>query len=89
MQARSLPRLHKDSYHAAAALVANGGATLCSAGIELLVRAGMPRTQAARALGPLLRSVAEHVGRLGLPAALTGRSGVAISRPWRGTAARS
>ncbi|HEX9620380.1 MAG TPA: hypothetical protein VF989_09605 [Polyangiaceae bacterium] len=58
-------------------------------GIELLVRAGMPRTQAARALGPLLWSVAEHVGRLGLPAALTGRSGVAISRPWRGTAARS
>lgn len=72
MQARRLPRLDREAYHAAAALVANGSATLCGLGIELLVGAGMSRTEAARALGPLLRSVAEHVARLGLPAALTG-----------------
>jgi predicted short-subunit dehydrogenase-like oxidoreductase (DUF2520 family) len=72
MRARRYPDLDRTGYHAAAALVANGGAALCGQGIELLVRAGMPRPEAARALGRLLGTVAEHVARLGLPGALTG-----------------
>jgi predicted short-subunit dehydrogenase-like oxidoreductase (DUF2520 family) len=39
---------------------------------ELLVRAGIPRSYGPRLLGPLLRSVAENVERLGFPEALTG-----------------
>ena len=59
-------------YHAAAALVANGAAALAHAGATLLARAGAPEKDVARALAPLLRSVADNVERVGLPAALTG-----------------
>lgn len=59
-------------YHAAAGLVANGAAALAQAGARLLARAGAPESDLARAIAPLLRSVAENVERVGLPAALTG-----------------
>jgi predicted short-subunit dehydrogenase-like oxidoreductase (DUF2520 family) len=72
MRPRRLPRLDKVAYHAAAGLVANGAAALAAAGTELLVRASVPRGVAVKMLGPLLRSVADNVERLGLPAALTG-----------------
>jgi len=69
---RRLANLPAASYHGAAALVANGGAALCGAGIELLHASGVSRSVAAEMLGPLLRSVADHVERLGMPRALTG-----------------
>lgn len=72
MKAREWPKLDRASYHAAACLVAGGAATLVASGVRLLEVAGAPPADAARALGPLLRSVAENVERLGSSEALTG-----------------
>ena len=72
MTPRTIPGLDRVAYHAAAGLVANGAAALAAGGVELLARAGVERDVAAAMLGPLLRSVAENVERLGLPEALTG-----------------
>ncbi|MFT3766119.1 MAG: DUF2520 domain-containing protein [Minicystis sp.] len=72
MTARTIPNLDRVAYHAAAGLVANGAAALAAGGVELLEKAGVTRETAAAMLGPLLRSVAENVEKLGLPDALTG-----------------
>jgi predicted short-subunit dehydrogenase-like oxidoreductase (DUF2520 family) len=72
MTPRTFPKLDTTGYHAAAGLVANGAAALAAIGVELLVVSGVPRGEAPKMLGPLLRSVAENVERLGFPDALTG-----------------
>lgn len=72
MTARSFPGLDRVAYHAAAGLVANGSAALAAAGVDLLERAGIARETASKLLGPLLRTVADNVEALGVPAALTG-----------------
>jgi|GEM_PF-407390 len=72
MTARTFPKLDTVGYHAAAGLVANGAAALAAIGEELLVVSGVPRGDAPKMLGPLLRSVAENVEALGFPEALTG-----------------
>ena len=72
MRARTIPGLDTVLYHAAAGLVANGGAALAAVGAKLLERAGVDKKVAPKMLGPLLRSVAENVEALGLPEALTG-----------------
>jgi predicted short-subunit dehydrogenase-like oxidoreductase (DUF2520 family) len=72
MTPRTVPGLDTIAYHAAAGLVANGAAALCAVGAELLVRAGVTGREAPRMLGPLLRTVADNVERLGFPEALTG-----------------
>ncbi len=72
MTPRTVPDLDAIAYHASAGLVANGAAALAAVGAELLVRAGVARAVAPKMLGPLLRSVAENVERLGFPDALTG-----------------
>ncbi len=72
MTPRTIPGLDRVAYHAAAGLVANGAAALAAGGVALLGKAGVPDATAAAMLGPLLRSVAENVERLGLPDALTG-----------------
>ena len=72
MTPRTFARLDTVAYHAAAGLVANGGAALAAIGAELLAKAGVPRDVAPKMLGPLLRSVAENVEALGFPEALTG-----------------
>ena len=72
MTPRTFPKLDTVGYHAAAGLVANGAAALAAIGAELLVVSGVPREDAPRMLGPLLRSVAENVEALGFPGALTG-----------------
>jgi predicted short-subunit dehydrogenase-like oxidoreductase (DUF2520 family) len=72
MTPRTFPRLDTIGYHAAAGLVANGAAALAAIGTELLVVSGVPRADAPKMLGPLLRSVAENVEALGFPEALTG-----------------
>ncbi len=72
MTPRTFERLDTVGYHAAAGLVANGAAALAALGAELLVTSGVPRADAPKMLGPLLRSVAENVEALGFPDALTG-----------------
>jgi len=72
MTPRTIAGLDRIAYHAAAGLVANGAAALAAGGVALLGKAGVPEATAALMLGPLLRSVAENVERLGLPEALTG-----------------
>ncbi len=72
MSPRTIPGLDRVAYHAAAGLVANGAAALAAGGAALLGQAGVDGPTAAAMLGPLLRSVAENVERLGLPEALTG-----------------
>jgi predicted short-subunit dehydrogenase-like oxidoreductase (DUF2520 family) len=72
MTPRTVTGLDTIGYHAAAGLVANGAAALAAVGAELLVRSGVPRAVAPKMLGPLLRSVAENVERLGFPESLTG-----------------
>lgn len=81
MTPRTFAKLDPVAYHAAAGLVANGAAALAAIGVELLAVAGVPRKDAPRMLGPLLRSVAENVEELGFPDALTGpvRRGEAAS----------
>lgn len=69
---RTFVKLDTTGYHAAAGLVANGAAALAAIGVELLVVSGVSRAEAPKMLGPLLRSVAENVERLGFPDALTG-----------------
>ena len=72
MTPRTFEALDTVGYHAAAGLVANGAAALAAIGVELLAVSGVPRTEAPKMLGPLLRSVAENVEALGFPDALTG-----------------
>jgi len=72
MTPRTFPDLDTVGYHAAAGLVANGAAALAAIGVELLAVSGVPRAEAPKMLGPLLRSVAENVEALGFPDALTG-----------------
>ncbi len=72
MTPRTFAKLDTVGYHAAAGLVANGAAALAAIGVELLVASGVPRADAPKMLGPLLRSVAENVESLGFPDALTG-----------------
>lgn len=60
------------TYHAAAALVANGAASLAFIAVGLLERLGFSTTDAAKAIGGLLESVGENVRNLGVPEALTG-----------------
>lgn len=72
MTPRTFPKLDTVGYHASAGLVANGAAALAAVGAELLVKSGVPRADAPKMLGPLLRSVAENVEKLGFPDALTG-----------------
>lgn len=72
MTPRTIRGLDRVLYHASAGLVANGAAALAAGGVDLLGRAGVDAKTAAAMLGPLLRSVADNVEALGLPAALTG-----------------
>ncbi len=60
------------TYHAAAALVANGAAALAFVSVGILQRLGFAKRDAERAIGGLLQSVGENVSRLGVPNALTG-----------------
>lgn len=72
MSPRTITGLDRVLYHASAGLVANGAAALAAGGVDLLGRAGVDPKTAAAMLGPLLRSVADNVEAMGLPAALTG-----------------
>lgn len=72
MVPREWPGVDRAGYHAAGGLVANGATALAAGGARLLQEAGVPADDVPRVLGPLLRSVAENIEKLGLPEALTG-----------------
>jgi predicted short-subunit dehydrogenase-like oxidoreductase (DUF2520 family) len=72
MRAVVVRSLDAAAYHAAAALTANGAATLAVSAAALLVRAGVPARQHGALLGPLLGSVATNMAALGPDRALTG-----------------
>ena len=55
MTPRHFPKLDPVGYHASAALLANGAAALAAQAAEVLVASGVPRKQAPKLLGPLLR----------------------------------
>jgi predicted short-subunit dehydrogenase-like oxidoreductase (DUF2520 family) len=59
-------------YHVGAVIAANYLVALADLAQGLLVKAGVPKDQALPALMPLLTSVVDNLGRLGLPGALTG-----------------
>lgn len=63
---------NKPLYHAAACFVSNYLMVLLEAGAELLVTAGVERTEATQALLPLMKGALQNAERQGLPAALTG-----------------
>ena len=60
------------SYHAAAALAANGTAALAFVSVGILERLGFEKRDAERAIGGLLQTVGQNVQTLGVPDALTG-----------------
>ena len=71
-------------YHAAASLVSNYLVVLVDAANQAMGAAGIPADIGARALAPLIASTVDNLGKLGLPAALTGP----IARGDVGTVAR-
>lgn len=64
--------IHGAAYHAAAAMVAAGGASVVSAAAGVLAAHGVSRAEAERALAGLLATVAQNVASLGASRALTG-----------------
>ncbi len=72
MTPRTFAKLDTVGYHAAAALLANGAAALAGQAAEILVASSVPRKDATKLLGPLLRSVADNIDKLGFPQSLTG-----------------
>jgi len=64
--------VHGATYHAAAALSANGAAALATVAVRVLESLSMTREEAQRAVGALLRTVGENVERVGVPQALSG-----------------
>lgn len=69
---RAPTSLQGPAYHAAAALVANGGAALAASGVDILMHLGLDALSAQRGVAGLLRTVADNVEHVGVPQALTG-----------------
>lgn len=65
-------RLDRSGYHAACALAGNGAVALAATAADLLCAAGVAPSDVPRLLGPLLRSVADNITRLGIADALSG-----------------
>lgn len=59
-------------YHAAAALAANGAASLGFVAVRLLERIGIGKRDAERAIGGMVESVGRNIANVGVPDALTG-----------------
>lgn len=60
------------AYHAASAVTANGSVALAHLAVQILAPLGIRERDASVAMAGLLRSVADNVEALGVPAALTG-----------------
>jgi predicted short-subunit dehydrogenase-like oxidoreductase (DUF2520 family) len=59
-------------YHAASCVLSNYLVAVADLGMIMLVLSGMEKGEAARAARPLLAGTVENIGRVGVPAALTG-----------------
>ncbi len=59
-------------YHAASCVLSNYLVAVADLGMIMLVLSGMDKAEAARAARPLLAGTVENIGRVGVPAALTG-----------------
>jgi predicted short-subunit dehydrogenase-like oxidoreductase (DUF2520 family) len=59
-------------YHAAASLASNALVALAAAAGDVMSAAGVDRAEGLSALVPLMQGTLENLGRVGLPAALTG-----------------
>jgi len=59
-------------YHAASCVLSNYLVSIADLGLIMLKLAGLNEAEAAQAARPLLRGTVENIGKLGLPAALTG-----------------
>ena len=64
--------LHGPAYHALAAMIAGGTVGFVYATIPVLESMGLPRREAEKAAGNLVRTVAGNIADIGLPTALTG-----------------
>jgi len=64
--------VHGPTYHAVAALSANGAAALATVAVRVMTGLGLSRRASERAIGALLRTVGENVERVGVPNALSG-----------------
>lgn len=62
----------KALYHAASCVASNYLVTLVEASLKLYRQAGIPRSEALKALGALLQGTIDNISRLGIPGALTG-----------------
>ena len=62
----------KPLYHAGAVFASNYLVALLEAALRLFEKAGIPRGEAAEALGRLARGTADNIASVGVPAALTG-----------------
>lgn len=62
----------KPLYHAGACVASNYLVTLLDLGIKLLAAAGIPEDKAGQALMPLVNGTLKNIGKIGIPAALTG-----------------
>jgi predicted short-subunit dehydrogenase-like oxidoreductase (DUF2520 family) len=71
-------------YHAASCVLSNYLVAVADLGMIMLELSGMEKAQAARAARPLLAGTVENIGKVGVPAALTGP----IARGDVGTVAR-
>jgi predicted short-subunit dehydrogenase-like oxidoreductase (DUF2520 family) len=67
-----IPPALRPVYHAAAVMASNYVVALTAVSMRLLGEAGVPESDALRALLPLLRSSLANIEQLGVPAALTG-----------------
>jgi predicted short-subunit dehydrogenase-like oxidoreductase (DUF2520 family) len=63
---------HRPAYHMAAVMAGNYTVTLVDAAVDLMAGAGIDRSDAARALAPLVAASARNALTLGPAAALTG-----------------
>jgi predicted short-subunit dehydrogenase-like oxidoreductase (DUF2520 family) len=63
---------HWPLYHAAAVMASNYQVTLFDAALEILEKAGVPRSEGLAALRPIAHSTLENILRLGPAEALTG-----------------
>ena len=67
-----VPVENRALYHAASCVLSNYLVSLTDLSLIMLTLSGLDRKAAAAALQPLLRGTVQNIGRLGVPAALTG-----------------
>ena len=67
-----VPPENRALYHAASCVLSNYLVSIADLGLIMMNLAGLNADEARRAVTPLLRGTVENIGKLGVPAALTG-----------------